>query len=359
MNCDHKTSLPARADRLSKPRMVSTTDTVRFLSDAATYGPQAGNVEVKETSKSWVFLTPTEVYKLKKPVSNHFQDLTTIAARSDNTETEISLNRRLAPDVYLGAVPVTLKPDGTLALGGDGPVVDWLVRMKRLPEDRMLEQIILRGEASKSSIGELLTTLTGQLTHFYGSAPKAELDPAGYVELFEQEQVKNRQVLMNDAFSFDRDCLSNLLSRFESALETNRSALEDRVGQGRAVEGHGDLRPEHVCLVNPPVVIDCLEFSQRLRFVDPFDELTFLGLECRLIGAAWIKDFLIGKCAAGLDDRPSDNVLLFYEAYRSLLRARQSAAHLLVPNPREPAKWMPKARGYLDIAEKAVLTLAT
>jgi aminoglycoside phosphotransferase family enzyme len=338
---------------------VSTADIVGFLSDAAAYGEPPGSVEVKETTKSWVFLTATDVYKLKKPIRNHFQDLSTIATREDNTRREIALNRRLAPDVYLGAVPLTLDARGELAVDGEGPVVDWLVRMRRLPEDRMLEEIILRGEATETRIGPLLKTLAGQLIDFYTTVPRADFAPDEYAALFEREQAENRKVLTNKSFLFDQDWLDGLLSGFDKALAANRGLLEDRVRMGRVVEGHGDLRPEHVCLVDPPVVIDCLEFSQRLRFVDPFDELSYLGLECHTIGAAWIKDFLIGRIAAGLDDRPADNVLLFYEAYRAFLRARQSLAHLLVPNPREPAKWMPKARGYLEIAERALLTLAT
>jgi aminoglycoside phosphotransferase family enzyme len=205
----------------------------------------------------------------------------------------------------------------------------------------------------------LLTTLAEQLSEFYRTVPRADVAPDEYVALFEREQVENRKVLTDSLFPFDQDWLDSVLSGFDSALADNRGSLEDRVRHGRVVEGHGDLRPEHVCLVDPPVVIDCLEFSQRLRFVDPFDELSYLGMECRTIGAPWIKDFLIGKIASGLDDQPADNVLLFYEAYRAFLRARQSLAHLLVPSPRKPAKWMPKARRYLEIAERAVITLAT
>ncbi len=118
---------------------IATSERVRVLRDPATYGLDDRVIEVKETSKSWVFLTPTEVYKLKKPVRNHFQDLSTIEARAANTMSEIRLNRRLAPDVYLDAVSLTRDDWGDLHLDGDGHVVDWLVRMRRLPEDRMLD----------------------------------------------------------------------------------------------------------------------------------------------------------------------------------------------------------------------------
>jgi len=123
------------------------------------------------------------------------------------------------------------------------------------------------------------------------------------------------------------------------------------------VEGHGDLRPEHVCLSDPPVIIDCLEFSRELRLVDPFDELSFLSMECAVLGARWIGPALIDLCATSLGDRPPDETLAFYTAYGASFRARQALAHLLEPAPRTPEKWIPLARAYLDEAERAAVKL--
>jgi aminoglycoside phosphotransferase family enzyme len=201
-----------------------------------------------------------------------------------------------------------------------------------------------------------LARLANSLVAFYRDVPVAGLTGQDYVQLFEQEQAKNRAVLKEPRFARDLGSLDDLLARFDDTLAAVRGELEQRVRDGRIVDGHGDLRPEHVCLVDPPVVIDCLEFSERLRMIDPFDELVYLGLECAVIGAPAIRGDVIERCAAGLGDRPSVGVLRFYEAYRAFLRARQSLAHLLVPAPREPAKWMPKALGYIAVAERALLT---
>lgn len=336
-----------------------TAEYVRFLSSPDAYGGGFHDVEVKETSKSWVFLTPTEVYKLKKPIRNHFQDLSSLEARASNTEMEIKLNRRLAPDIYLGPVPLTRDQDGSLMLGGEGAVVDWLVHMRRLPGDRMLDEMIRNGQASPDRIGRQVSTIAHQLTEFYCAATIADLAPEAYVALFEEEHDRNRAVMLNKTFPLERSWLNGLLANFEDAIAVNRAVLMERIRQHKVIEGHGDLRPEHVCLVEPPVVIDCLEFSRRLRLVDPFDEIVFLGMECDALGAQWIRNALIDMCAAGLNDRPSKTLLHFYEAYRALLRARQSLAHLLTPEPREPSKWLPKARAYLQIAERALLTLAS
>ena len=103
---------------------------------------KGGTVRTLETSKSWVFLTPEHVYKLKKPIRDDLQDLTSLRARHDNTLTEIDLNRRLAPDTYLGALRIFERPGGVLGLHGPGQTIDWLVKMQRLSDSLMLDRII-------------------------------------------------------------------------------------------------------------------------------------------------------------------------------------------------------------------------
>jgi aminoglycoside phosphotransferase family enzyme len=149
-----------------------------------------------------------------------------------------------------------------------------------------------------------------------------------------------------------------VLERVERALAASRQALEDRVRQGQVVDGHGDLRPEHVCLADPIVIFDCLEFSRELRWSDPFDEIAFLGLECELLGAAWIGPALAQSLSERLGSRPSDDLTRFYRAFRAVMRARLTIAHLLDPVPREPAKWEPLAMRYLSIAETTLSAMA-
>jgi aminoglycoside phosphotransferase family enzyme len=122
-------------------------------------------------------------------------------------------------------------------------------------------------------------------------------------------------------------------------------------------EGHGDLRPEHIGLDGTPVVIDCLEFNRALREVDPFDELAFLDLECRLLGADWIGPRLIAHCALALGDTPAPQVMALYTAHRALVRARLALAHLLDAQPRTPERWKPQARRYVEAAQAALASL--
>jgi len=302
---------------------------------------------------SWVFLAGDRVYKLKKPVKYPFLDFSTLSAREADCRVEDRLNRRLAPDVYLGVVPLSHGADGDLTLGGKGEPVDWLVKMRRLPADKMLDHAIARGAVTPSQIREVADVLA----HFYRAAEPANVTPEEYVAQFAREQEKNHAVLADRRFDLPREIVSTVLRSIETIITDNPDLLMNRVRDGHVVDGHGDLRPEHVCLSDPPVVIDCLEFNRSFRLVDPFDELAFLAMECEQLGAPWIGATLIGHCAEELGDAPSKRLLHFYTAYRASLRARLALAHLLEPDPRKPEKWLPLAVAYLSIAERACLKL--
>jgi uncharacterized protein len=335
---------------------VSTVEKVAFLGTPAAYPYRPLRVDVKETHMSWVFIAGDRVYKLKKPVRYPFLDFRTLAAREANCREEVRLNRRLAPHVYVGVVPLTKEHDGLLALAGRGEVVDWLVEMRRLPEELMLDRAILehtierdRGDRRIDAVADLLIT-------FYRACPPADLSPPSYVQQFAREHAITEAVLSDPRFSLDRAQVGYALDRVRRGLKEDAAILEDRVKHGRIVEGHGDLRPEHICLSDPPVIIDCLEFSRAFRLVDPFDELTFLALECERLDAAWIGERLIERCADGLRDQPLPRLLEFYWTYRACLRARLALAHLLEPDPREPWKWVPLANRYLELAQSRVIT---
>jgi aminoglycoside phosphotransferase family enzyme len=336
------------------PRMAPdppVEDKVAFLRDPASYPHAPSLVEVKETHMAWVFLAGGRVYKMKKPVRYAFLDFSTLGARAHVVSEEIRLNRRLAPGVYLGRVALTADPGGRLRLGGTGRVVEWLVAMRRLPEARMLDRLIEAGGVAPGA----LAPLAARLVRFYGDLPGEEIAPEEHLSRLEAQHRETARVLRDPRFALDGRRLDAVIDGFERALEAARPALEARVRAGRIVEGHGDLRPEHVCLSEPPAIIDCLEFDRTLRLVDPFDEIAFLGMEAARLGDDGVFPFLRERLAEGLPDDPGDALLGLYWRYRALLRARLSLLHLVEPNPREPEKWRPQAWTYVRLAEEAGL----
>ena len=306
-----------------------------------------------ETHMSWLLLGGERVLKLKKPVRSPFLDFTTVQARERNARAELRVNRRLAPRVYLGLLALQWD-DGVFSLASEdqlpapGRTVDWLVSMQRLPAARMLDRVIAHGELRQRDIDALL----GVLVPFYRHAPRPALGEDEYLQRLRDELAASRSVLAMPCFDLPE--VHGLLDRTDRAVASHEDLLRARVRGRRIVEGHGDLRPEHVCLVEPPVVIDALEFDVRLREVDPFDELSFLGLECAMAGDAAIGPHIVARCADALDDHPPAAVLRFHAAHRALLRARISVAHLLEAEVRTPHKWRPQARRYLQHAGDAL-----
>jgi len=312
---------------------------IAFLSQPAAYAHAPLRVETRETHMSFVFLAGERVYKLKKPVRYPFLDFSTLAAREFNCREEVRLNRRLAPDIYLGVQPLTFSVKIGFAIGGEGAVVDWLVEMRRLPAERMLDRLI--------SVDAVKPALIDAL----GAAP-SRIEATVYGARFFDEQAINRDVLTQGAFALDRSDVRRVLDRLDACLARNRSLLEARVVVGAVVDGHGDLRPEHICMGAPIVIFDCLEFSPSLRQVDPFDEVAFLGVECRFPGALSTAAAIERGFADRMAPAPSVGLVALYGAWRAALRARLSLAHLLEPSPRQPEKWEPQARHYLEIAAR-------
>jgi aminoglycoside phosphotransferase family enzyme len=344
------TPTPSNPTASKSAENVPLADKVRFLSSAKAFGRSTGSVSVSETHMSFVFICGDRVLKLKKPVRHAFLDFSTIAARRINCEHEVSLNRRLAPDVYLGIKALLQEDDGNFHIDGKGTVVDWLVCMRRLPANSMLDQILLTGKLLPDQINRLAE----RLARFYLSAKRPKLSGNTYVERILAEHEINRKILTQRQFQLDHGRLPSILKRMDDALMRARPSFEARAESAELVEGHGDLRPEHICFENGIAIFDCLEFSSDFRIIDPADELAFLGLECAMLGDDAFGPTLIARIFGVMNSAPADMLLQFYQALRAELRARLVLAHLLDPRPREPDKWEPLARRYLAFAEAAL-----
>ena len=319
---------------------------VAFLSRPESYAPVPDRLQARETHMSWVFMNGARVYKLKKPVRFPYLDFSTLARRRTACLAEASLNRRLAPDVYLGVVPLTETASG-YAIGGTGPVADWLVVMRRLNEDETLEAMLRNGNARRTDAEHLAAALA----RFYSHASRVLVTPATYpTSLYEAARL-DWQVLLNGRFELPPGKILRIASIQKRFLDRKAPMLIDRVSRRLVVDGHGDLRPEHIWLTSPYPIIDCLEFNSRLRASDALDEIAFLHLECERLGGRWFGDAMRRQLARTLHDDPASGVFLFYRVGRAMLRARLSIAHLFDAHPRTPERWPRLTRAYLALAE--------
>ena len=317
-----------------------------FLQQPESYGRGADAVECIETHMSWVFVVGERVYKLKKPVRLALLDFTSLQARAHFCHEEVRLNARLAPGIYLGVLALqwhrgtfALLPEGSLP--APGHTVDWLVLMRKFPRDKTLAHLLRCGSVTRAHV-DALAALLGD---FYRHAPTVPLSADSYLQRFAERQAINRNLLLRPELVVPE--APGTLDRLDAAVLRCADLLGARATQGHLREGHGDLRPDHVVFLQPPVVVDCLEFCVALRQLDPMDELSYLRLECGMAGAAWVGERLLAAVAQALHDTPTPALLHVYAAHHAVLRARLAVSHLLDPMPRTPDKWRPLAARYL------------
>lgn len=332
----------------SKTPSISLEDKVAFLKRPSAYPDCPNQVDVIETHMSWVFLTKNHVYKLKKPVRTDVLDFSTLEARAQDCQAEVLLNKRLAADVYLGTVPLTVDIHGRLQLGGAGQVVECLVTMKRLPRDYMLDHAIPRSTVRREDVRRF----TKKLAYFYDDAHAIEIVPAAYCHRFEQDVNDNYAELSRSEYGLTGAVIKRVIVAQREFLERCRALLEQRVRDHRIIEAHGDLRPEHVCMTQEPVFIDSLEFKREFRILDPADELSYLAMECERLGAAWVGDLVFDTYGEVTSDYPPLELLQFYKSFRATLRAKITIWHIKDDKIRERGKWVKRTMRYLDLADR-------
>jgi aminoglycoside phosphotransferase family enzyme len=328
-----------------EPIEPSFADKIRFLMQGDAYRPPVAEVTCRETHMSQVFLAGDRVYKLKKPVHFPYLDFSTLVRREAVCRAELALNRRLAPDVYRGVVPLVCSGDG-FVIDGQGLIVDWLVVMNRLDDKQILDCVIRERRLHRWQLDRLIAVLA----QFYRRARPAFISPAIHVAELRRSLAYNRRVLLDPRLRIPSGSVYHIDAAQHHFLSERTEFLAERVRKRHIVDGHGDLRPEHVCLGDPVRIIDCLEFNARLRMVEPLDEIAFLCLECERLGAGWAGEYLRRRMMHVLHNEDCDELFIFYRCYRAMLRARLSIAHLLEPKPRTPDKWAPLAQTYLRLA---------
>jgi aminoglycoside phosphotransferase family enzyme len=324
----------------------ATARKVAFLSQPANYADAPPKVERIETHMSWVFLAGDHAYKLKKAVHYPFLDFSSAAARRRDCGEELRLNRRLAPGVYLGVVPLTRERNGRLVLDGPGEPVDWLVRMVRLPRSRMLDSAMADDTVEDEDLEAVARLLSG----FYHCQPPEPVAAEVYRRTLEHDVRASRQVLLEPQYNVPSETVEPVIGVQLELLRAKPVLFDERVEAGRIVEGHGDLRPGHVFLGPPPQIIDCLEFNRELRIVDPLDELGYLAMECRVRGGDATGIRLLDHYRAISGDPSPSLLLAFYQSRRACLRARLCLRHITSSGAPAEAAWRERAQSYLQLA---------
>lgn len=329
-------------------RNRAAREKVAFLSDGRHLIGRTGTVRMIETHFAWVFLVGKSAFKLKKAMRQHTMDYRSLESREQACRAELRLNRRLAPDVYERLVPLLRDATGHLTFAGRGRVVDWVIKMRRLPSGRMLDRAIVDRRLRPGDLERLMN----RLARFFRDAKRYRLTDRSYVRRLRRQVLENAAELRAHDLRLNRRRLDEISQAQLQFIEYGAPVL---AGRGvRLVEGHGDLRPEHVYLGSASAdacVIDCLEFNVDLCRLDPAEEVALLALECARLGAQHMIERLFGGYRRTLNDGVPDALFEFYLSRRAAVRAQMSAWHLRDPLFRsERRMWMERARQYLDWA---------
>ncbi|OWK43243.1 phosphotransferase [Fimbriiglobus ruber] len=296
---------------------------IKALADPTAYPFPVQAVEVRQTHISAVFLAGSFVYKVKKPIAPGFLDFTTLEKRQHFCYEEVQLNRRLAPDVYLGVVPVVQTPTG-VRLEGEGEVVEWAVKMRRLPGEATLLEHLRRGEVTVT----LVEMLARQIATFHlGLEPNDRIASFGRFDavarnirdVFEQADPLAGAEEFSEIFNRTRQLMGNTLERF-------RPLIDSRAARGVPRECHGDLHLDHIYYFpdQPPpsnlVIIDCIEFSERLRFIDPVADIAFTAMDLTFHDRPDLAGAFANTYFQATRDEEGRTLIPLYTAYRSSVR---------------------------------------
>jgi aminoglycoside phosphotransferase family enzyme/predicted kinase len=329
------------------------------LSEPSAYPFAAPAVEVLQTHISVVFLTGEYAYKVKKPVKLSFLDFSKVDQRRHFCDEEVQLNRRLAPDVYLGVVPVTLA-GSRVAFEGPGETIDWAVKMRRLPESATLEQRVLRNEIDAADLGRLAV----RLARFHEQAARSE-----HIASFGRFDVVARNIRENFAVSepmigrtISPPVRERLVSLTETALQELRPRIDARADRSVTCDTHGDLHLDHVYLFpgEPApadlVVVDCIEFNERFRYTDPVADMAFLAMDLEFHGRRDLAAAFTQAYFAASADEEGRQLLPLYLSYRAAVRGKVDGLQLAEPEIPQAAreKALVRGRGHWMLALNAL-----
>jgi aminoglycoside phosphotransferase family enzyme len=266
----------------------------------------------------------------------------------ENSVEEIRINRQLAKDIYIGVVPLVTNETGKLELEGKGEIIDWLVKMKRIPEKNMLDYAI-----EYDCIDEIqLQNTAALLAEFYKRSLPVDMSATQYIKKLESEIFFNYNELTNPIYELPLTLLRELTAGQMAFLSANHSMIEKRTGEKRIIDAHGDLRPEHICLAPYSAIIDRLEFCKDLRTLDIVEELSFLSVECEIMRNTHVGHVFFDRYKAINNDNIPHRLINFYKIKRACLRAYLVARHIEEQQYKEDPKWLLKANAYVRLAER-------
>lgn len=322
---------------------------VAALMEPAAYPQPTSRVELIQTHISWVFLTDNFAYKMKKPVDLGFLNFTTLRRRHHYLHEELILNRRLCPEIYLAVLPIVVHKAG-VRVGGKGHAQEYILKMVRMPQERMMDEVADRGELNR----EIMDRIIQRLVPFYEQAATGpRIDKFGeptIISYNHEENFSRTAALVGQLLS--RELFEEIQSFARSFLARQRPLFLKRIREGRIRDCHGDLHMKNICLADGIHIFDCIEFNPRFRYGDVAADIDFLAMDLDFHGLRELSRYFVERLADAARDPELLVVLDFYKCYRAYVRGKINAFAAqdpeLSPEQREQARKV--AQAYFSLA---------
>ncbi len=301
---------------------------VEALLTSQAYPENSRKIELIQTHISFVFLTERFVYKVKKAVNFGFLDFSTLNKRRFFCEKELELNRRLCPEVYLEVVPINMAD--ALKVKGKGETVEYALKMKRLPQEKIMTQLIKEGKVDNKTIDELAKTVSGfhakaQTSSAINEYGTIRIVKTNWDENFSQTEKYINQTIPEKQFKF-------LQTKINSFMEKSESLFEGRIRNGKIRDCHGDMHSGNIFITEPICIFDAIEFNDRFRYSDVASDVAFLAMDLDYQQRPDLATHFIEQYVSYSKDKEIAALLPFYKCYRAYVRGKVISFKLDDPN---------------------------
>jgi len=323
---------------------------VRALLESQAYPHKPQKIELVQTQMSFIFLTGEYVYKIKKSVNLGYLDYTTLEKRYFFCHQELELNRRLCPGAYLAVVPI-VEEKGELRIEGRGKAIEYAVKMKQLPQDRMMDVLLPRGQVTQ----EMIAKVAEKLVSFHQKAEtNQKITAFGKLDVIRQNTDENfAQTEKYIGISITAEEYQHIKNYTDNFIDSNTSLFDKRVKEGKIRDCHGDLHAAHVCFTDDICIYDCIEFNDRFRYSDVAAEIAFLAMDLDRYQQSGLSLHLVNTYVELSHDEELLKLLNFYKCYRAYVRGKVESFKLddrYIPEE-EKAKVLNAARSYFQLAK--------
>ena len=333
--------------------MSQLPEVVQALLNPKVYPEAPQGVELAQTQMSFLFLTDNYVYKVKKPVNLGYLDYTTLEKRHLYCQKEVELNRRLCPDVYLGVIPIT-RDKGDIFIDGQGGVIEYAVKMRRLPQGAMMDVLLARNQVSP----EMVSSVAQKLAEFHQKAEtNASISSFGDLDTITENTEENfTQTEKYIGTTISQKKYQRIKSYTESFIRENTPLFHKGLVDGRVKDCHGDLHAAHICFYNGICIYDCIEFNDRFRYCDIASEIAFLAMDLDHYGRIDLSHCFVDAYVASSQDKELKELLNFYKCYRAYVRGKVGCFQLDDPHISEVEKTgiLATAKSYFEVAESYI-----